>query len=168
MSEEISKEQVKDVKASSDKPVKKEPATKVVAEESKVVANTKISEQKSTIVNEDGQKVIAGSTRESNPNPISNLGPGKETGAISSKAADRASKPKQEKVVAKTRSTKKVEEPKEPEKVALWSNKNIRWTGVGTLSKGYNIVTKEAAEKWLTRDGIREASPEEVATYYGK
>jgi hypothetical protein len=44
----------------------------------------------------------------------------------------------------------------------------MRWTGVGALVKGYNIVTKEAAEKWLTRQGVRKASAEEVATYYGK
>ena len=31
-----------------------------------------------------------------------------------------------------------------------------------------NIVSKEAAEKWLKREGIRKATPEEVATYYGK
>lgn len=52
-------------------------------------------------------------------------------------------------------------------KVALFSNKNIHWVGLGHISKGYNIVTKEEAEKWLTRSGIREARPDEVATYYG-
>jgi len=62
-----------------------------------------------------------------------------------------------------------VEEPPAPtNKVALWSSKNIRWSGVGTLVKGYNIVNKEAADKWLTKQGIREATPEEVATHYGK
>lgn len=63
-----------------------------------------------------------------------------------------------------------VEEPKTDmsDKVAIWSDKNMRWSDVGTVSKGYNIVNKEAAAKWLTRNGIREATPEEVATYYGK
>jgi len=50
---------------------------------------------------------------------------------------------------------------------AVYSAKNLRWSEVGTLTKGYNIVTKEAAEKWLTLAGTREATPEEVATYYG-
>lgn len=61
------------------------------------------------------------------------------------------------------------EEPAEDlTKVAIWSDKNVRWSGVGALVKGYNIVTKEAAEKWLSRGGIREATPEEVATHFGK
>jgi len=53
------------------------------------------------------------------------------------------------------------------DKVAVYSEKNMNWLGVGSVSKGYNIVTKEAADKWLTRKGIREALPQEVATHYG-
>lgn len=52
-------------------------------------------------------------------------------------------------------------------KIAILSDKNMRWQGVGAITKGYNIVTKEEAEKWLTRKGIREATPQEVATHYG-
>jgi hypothetical protein len=54
------------------------------------------------------------------------------------------------------------------EKVAVHSSKNLSWQGVGKLSPGYNILTKEIAEKWLTNKYVREAAPEEVATYYGK
>lgn len=53
-------------------------------------------------------------------------------------------------------------------KVAVWSEGNLHWIGVGHIKKGYNIVTKEASEKWLTRKSIRLATPEEVATYFGK
>lgn len=60
----------------------------------------------------------------------------------------------------------KVANPKE--KVALFSKGNISWTGVGSLEKGYNIVTKEASVKWLTRKNVREATPQEVAKHYGK
>lgn len=60
----------------------------------------------------------------------------------------------------------KDEGPKE--KVAVFSNGNIHWNGVGTLVKGYNIVTKEASVKWLTKKSVREATPAEVAKYYGK
>jgi hypothetical protein len=60
-----------------------------------------------------------------------------------------------------------IKEEKTNIKTALYSNKNIHWVGLGHISKGYNIVTKEAAEKWLTRTGIREATPEEVAKHYG-
>lgn len=57
---------------------------------------------------------------------------------------------------------------KAPEdKVAIFSEKNMHWQGIGAVTKGYNIVKKEAAEKWLTRKGIREATPQEVATHYG-
>lgn len=52
-------------------------------------------------------------------------------------------------------------------KIAVFSDKNMNWVGVGGIKKGYNIVTKEAAEKWLTRKGIREATPQEVASHYG-
>lgn len=54
------------------------------------------------------------------------------------------------------------------EKVALFSKGNIYWNGVGSLEKGYNIVTKEASVKWLTKKSVREATPAEVAKHYGK
>ena len=60
-------------------------------------------------------------------------------------------------------------EPKDQiEKVALYSDKNIYWDGLGDLKVGYNIVSKEASEKWITRKAVRIAQPEEVASYYGK
>lgn len=65
--------------------------------------------------------------------------------------------------------TEVVTEPKAPvEKVALYSHRNIYWDGVGEVKVGYNIVSKEASEKWLTHRLVRIASPEEVASYYGK
>ena len=54
------------------------------------------------------------------------------------------------------------------EKIAIYSTKNIYWNGLGKIEKGYNIVAKEASEKWLTRKAVREATPEEVAKHYGK
>ena len=62
--------------------------------------------------------------------------------------------------------TKKIDKPKE--KVAIYSKGNIHWSGVGTLEKGYNIVTKEESVKWLTHKNVRQATPEEVAKHYGK
>lgn len=53
------------------------------------------------------------------------------------------------------------------EKIAIYSEKNMHWNAIGGITKGYNIVTKEAAEKWLTRKGVRQAKPEEVASHYG-
>jgi hypothetical protein len=57
--------------------------------------------------------------------------------------------------------------PKEVEKVAVHSTRNVYWPGVGKVSKGYNIVKRDAAEMWLTRNHIREATPEEVAREFG-
>lgn len=53
------------------------------------------------------------------------------------------------------------------DKIALYSEKNMNWAAIGKVNKGYNIVTKEAAEMWLTRKGVRKATPQEVATHYG-
>ena len=63
------------------------------------------------------------------------------------------------------------EKPKETavEKVALYSDHNKHTTDkqLGSLKVGYNIVTKEAADWWLTRKGVREATPNEIARHYG-
>jgi hypothetical protein len=71
--------------------------------------------------------------------------------------------------------TPKEEEPKvkevkakAEEKIALFSERNIFWNGVGEVVKGYNIVTKEVSEKWLTHKSVRIATPQEVAKHYGK
>lgn len=141
------------------KATRKPRATEKAAEESKVVTDVSLSAPKSTVINEEGQKVIAGPPAPK-PTRKSNINSEKENKTVSSRAADAA--------LAKNPSNAKKEETKKDEKVALWSSKNIRWTGTGTLSKGYNIVTKEAADKWLSKEGIRKATPEEIATYYGK
>ena len=73
-------------------------------------------------------------------------------------------------VISSFNPEKKAEIQKEQssEKIALFSEKNLTWNGVGVLQKGYNIVTKEASEKWLQHKAVREATPAEVASYYGK
>lgn len=53
-------------------------------------------------------------------------------------------------------------------KVALFSNKNLYWSEVGELKFGYNIVTEEKAERWLSHNSVRKASAEEVASAYGR
>ena len=85
--------------------------------------------------------------------PVQSLGFTK-TGAIGSMAADgpkRAIKP----------------EADLAEKVAIHSTKSVRWEEVGAISKGYNIVTKAQADKWLTRSHVRIATPEEVKKAFG-
>ena len=61
-----------------------------------------------------------------------------------------------------------IEPSKTNEKIAIHSTKNLHWERVGQLKLGYNIVTKEASEKWLTRKQVRLATPEELVSYYGK
>jgi hypothetical protein len=54
------------------------------------------------------------------------------------------------------------------EKVAVYSTKNITIPGLGKVYRGYNIVTKDAANQWTTKEYIRLATPEEVAKEFGK
>lgn len=54
------------------------------------------------------------------------------------------------------------------EKVAVYSTRNVTWSGVGKVYTGYNIVTQEAADQWLTRSHVRMATPAEVAQEFGK
>ena len=129
-------------------------AVKAVAKENIVIKNVMVEE----VVNDDNQKVITGPAKKKTSGS-SNMQKNPEN-ILGSKAADRA--------LAKIIVEEKEESKKVAEKVALWSNKNIRWSDVGDLKKGYNIVTEGASEKWLSRDGIRKATPEEVATYFGK
>lgn len=58
---------------------------------------------------------------------------------------------------------KKGDTSPKPEMVAIYSTRNVSWVGVGKVLTGLNIVTKEAAEQWLTRDHCRAADPTEVA-----
>ena len=131
-----------------------ETAVEAVAKENPVIQNVKVAE----VVNDDSQKVITGPAKKKTSRS-SNIQKDTEN-VLGSKAADKA--------LAKIIVEEKEEPKKVSEKIALWSNKNIRWSDVGELKKGYNIVTEGASEKWLSRDGIRKATPEEVATYFGK
>jgi hypothetical protein len=49
------------------------------------------------------------------------------------------------------------------EKVAIFSEKNAFWGQAGKIHKGYNIVTKAQSEKWLTKNYVRIATPQEIA-----
>jgi hypothetical protein len=53
------------------------------------------------------------------------------------------------------------------DKVALYSTRSVRWEEVGAIAKGYNIVAKAQADKWLTRGHVRIATPEEVKKAFG-
>lgn len=53
-----------------------------------------------------------------------------------------------------------------PEKIAVYCKRNVSWDGVGQLKRGYNFVSKEEAEKWLTIRGVREATADEVRLHF--
>jgi hypothetical protein len=73
-------------------------------------------------------------------------------------------------VTAKTTTEKSKPKAQEPkiETVAIFSTRNVTWNGIGKVYRGYNIVPVSEADKWLTRDHIRLATPEEVAEEFGK
>jgi len=152
MSEELVQEAVlepiiEEAPAQTDAPAKKAKPTEKVAEA------TEDNKEEVT------QKIISGPAKKKTPRS-SNVHT-KDNGAIGSHAADRA-------LTKKVDNSPKEDEGKDSSKVAVWSDKNIRWSDVGSLIKGYNITNKEVADKWLTKKGVREATPEEVAAHYGK
>ena len=63
---------------------------------------------------------------------------------------------------------KKEPESKPGDKVAIHSTRNVSWVGVGKVLKGVNIVTKDQADKWLTRDHVRLVTPDEVSKEYNR
>ena len=61
-----------------------------------------------------------------------------------------------------------VDEISPKEKIAVYSEKNLHMDNLKPLFVGYNIISKEASERWLNHKAVRIATPEEVASYYGK
>ncbi len=88
---------------------------------------------------------------------VTGVGP-LETGAIG--VTQQKREPKKQEPKAKKQNTE--------DKVALHSTRNVTWPEVGKVYRGYNIVSKSAAEQWLTRDHVRIATAEEVAKAFGK
>ena len=78
-------------------------------------------------------------------------------GALGTTVVSQSDAPAPVQVAIKTNSEKTV---------AIHSSRNVSWRGVGDVVRGYNIVSESAAEKWLTRNHTRIATPEEVAGAY--
>ena len=86
--------------------------------------------------------------------PVQSLG-FTETGAIGSMAADGPQRTINQ-------------ESQNEGKIAIYSTSNVRWAEAnGAVYKGVNIVTKDQADKWLTRSHVRIATPEEVKKALG-
>lgn len=108
-----------------------------------------------SVVEEPEQKnvVSSGSQKTSNPSDLAAALTGVANGVIGTGSVKR-----------KPAEAKKAKP--EEEKVAIHSTKNVSWVGVGKINKGFNIVHKDHAEKWLERDHTRLVSPEELAQGY--
>jgi hypothetical protein len=126
-----------------------------VAEEP--VAETPVVEyaEETPVVEEAAQAVVEAPSYQA-PEEVQALG-AVEEGVIGATTAVVASPRKKKEKAAEVK-----------EKIALYSTKNVTWSEVGKVYRGYNIVDKAAAEKWLTRSHIRVATPEEVAKEFGK
>jgi hypothetical protein len=52
---------------------------------------------------------------------------------------------------------------KDDEQVGLFAERNLAWSGVGSLVAGLNLVSKKEADKWLgAKLKVRLATPEEL------
>lgn len=108
------------------------------------------------VVVEETENVISSPKADKAPKPKKpSLAP-VANGVLGSSSAE-----KKEKVVAQPQAD-------ESEKVAIFSTRNVSWTGVGKVVTGYNIVKESEAKKWLTRSHVRLATPDEVAKEFGK
>lgn len=136
-------------------PVEEAPVFEAPVAEEPVVEAPVVEHVVETPVVEEVQEVVEAPAYQA-PEEVQALGSVAE-GVI---GATNAPKAPEKKKTAKPESKK--------DKVALYSTKNVTWSEVGKVYRGYNIVDKDAAEKWLTRSHIRTATPEEVAKEFGK
>ena len=47
------------------------------------------------------------------------------------------------------------------------AERNLYWSGVGKLKEGYNLVSKQDAEKWLKVKSVSSATASDLARSYG-
>jgi hypothetical protein len=127
----------------------------LVAEEPVVEAPVVEHVEETPVVEEVAQAVVEAPAYQA-PEEVQALGSVAE-GVIGATKAPRAPERKKSSKAAENKET-----------VALYSTKNVTWSEVGKVNRGYNIVEKDAADKWLTRPHIRIATPEEVAKEFGK
>lgn len=121
------------------------------------MTGVKINKPKAMPVTDEGGVIGSPDTKREGTKKVGAIGTF-NNGVIGSGKVD-----KQDKQSARSKSAAKPDN----NKVAIHSTKNVDWPGVGRVSKGYNIVTHEQAEKWSTRSHIRIATPEEVAGEFG-
>ncbi len=120
-----------------------------------VVEEVKVEETKAEEVTPEPENVVEAPAA---AEEVAALAPVAD-GAIGSAKVTKAPKPAP---VAKSKKAAVKED-----KVAIHSERNVSWEGVGKIYRGFNIVSKDAADKWTTRSYVRLATPAEVAKEYG-
>ena len=124
-----------------------------VAETPEVTEEVKAEEVKAEEVTPEPENVIEAPK----PVEVAGLTP-VENGAIGSAKVTKTTKPAP---VAKDNKGAKAD------KVAIYSERNVTWEGVGKIYRGFNIVSKTASESWVQRPYVRLATPDEVAKEFG-
>lgn len=117
----------------------------------------KVSKPKEIPVTEGDNVISSPGTNKPGGKKTSKLG-NLESGAIGVTSKPAKQPAKSEDIIAKNK----------VETVAVFSTRNVTWNGVGKVYRGFNIVSVDEADMWLTRDHIRLATPEEVAEEFGK
>ncbi len=123
-----------------------ETATDIVVDDVQVSLEVTSSGTKAGIETNENGVIATPAKKKGKPGPSVVV----VNGAIGSPGAERKDAPK---VVA---------EPKKKETVAVYSTRNVMWEGVGEVKRGYNFLTPQQAEKWLTRIHVRTATPQEI------
>jgi predicted S18 family serine protease len=59
------------------------------------------------------------------------------------------------------------EEGAHSELEVVLADRNLYWSGVGKLKEGYNLVSKQDAEKWLRVKSVSSATASDLARSYG-
>lgn len=61
----------------------------------------------------------------------------------------------------------KKDKEQETNKVAVFAQNSLYYTGLPRLEKGYTIVTTDEANRWMKISSkVREASPQELAVFF--
>ena len=71
--------------------------------------------------------------------------------------------PAKEEPVVEKKAKAEPKSSKDDEQVGLIAERNLSWSGVGSLNVGLNLVSKKEADKWLAKKlKVRAATPEEL------
>lgn len=127
---------------------------------------TKITEDTPVQIKEETeQEIITARSKRKTPKADAQVIGNLDNGAIGVETKKVATKKAKTDKAPSSKMAKAIQE--DDDKVAIYSERNMSWSEVGKVNRGYNIVTKEQAEKWLTRNNVREVDPQELIEKFG-